>query len=204
MPCSSPTEHDVDLVLVDAAAASRERPARRRSRGRARARALRRRGTRRRRRRARRARGDAVRRRRARLGRDRGRRLAGRSARHVAPAARNRGGSRRWPARRQQTPRPRLDARAAGGRDRHRAGARPRRRGRRPRGGAATPACSSSGLSDRWRTEGIGPVRRAVAAGAGVPTLFVRRGLRPSGVAPDETLTRFTWTLASQRADPRA
>jgi DNA-binding SARP family transcriptional activator len=53
------------------------------------------------------------------------------------------------------------------------------------------------GLSDRWRTEGIGRARLAVAAGADVPTLFVRRGLRPSGIAPSETLTRFTWTLAS-------
>jgi hypothetical protein len=55
------------------------------------------------------------------------------------------------------------------------------------------------GLSDRWMTEGIGVVRRAVAAGARVPTLFVRRGLRPGGVAPPETLTRFTWTLASEQ-----
>jgi hypothetical protein len=54
------------------------------------------------------------------------------------------------------------------------------------------------GLSERWRSEGIGSVRQAVAAGADVPTLFVRRGLRPSGVAPNETMTRFTWTLASQ------
>jgi DNA-binding SARP family transcriptional activator len=54
------------------------------------------------------------------------------------------------------------------------------------------------GLSERWRSEGIGSVRQAVAAGADVPTLFVRRGLRPSGVAPNETLTRFTWTFASQ------
>ena len=46
-------------------------------------------------------------------------------------------------------------------------------------------------------------MRLAVAAGAGVPTLFVRRGLRPGGVAPNETLTRFTWTLASQRAEPQ-
>jgi DNA-binding SARP family transcriptional activator len=53
------------------------------------------------------------------------------------------------------------------------------------------------GLSDRWRTEGLGRVRLAVAAEAQVPTLFVRRGLRPSGVAPNDTLTRFTWTLAS-------
>jgi Bacterial transcriptional activator domain len=53
------------------------------------------------------------------------------------------------------------------------------------------------GLSDRWRTDGIGPVRAAVALGADVPILFVRRGLRPGGIAPPETLTRFTWTLGS-------
>ena len=58
------------------------------------------------------------------------------------------------------------------------------------------------GLSDRWRTEGIGEARLAVATGAEVPTLFVRRGLRPSGVAPSETLTRFTWTLGSERIRP--
>jgi DNA-binding SARP family transcriptional activator len=58
------------------------------------------------------------------------------------------------------------------------------------------------GLSDRWRTEGIGHARLAVARGVGVPTLFVRRGLRPSGVAPNETLTRFTWTLGSERILP--
>jgi DNA-binding SARP family transcriptional activator len=55
------------------------------------------------------------------------------------------------------------------------------------------------GLSDRWRAEGMGRARLAVVAGADVPTLFVRRGLRPSGVAPSETLTRFTWTLASHQ-----
>jgi hypothetical protein len=58
------------------------------------------------------------------------------------------------------------------------------------------------GLSDRWRTEGIGDTRMAVALGAEVPTLFVRRGLRPGGVAPSETLTRFTWTLGSHLSQP--
>jgi hypothetical protein len=53
------------------------------------------------------------------------------------------------------------------------------------------------GLSDRWRTEGIGLARAAVAAAADCPTLFVRRGLRPGGIAPSESLTRFTWTLGS-------
>jgi DNA-binding SARP family transcriptional activator len=58
------------------------------------------------------------------------------------------------------------------------------------------------GLSERWRTEGVGPARLAVVAGAEVPTLFVRRGPRPGGLAPSETLTRFTWTLASERGEP--
>jgi hypothetical protein len=57
------------------------------------------------------------------------------------------------------------------------------------------------GLSDRWRAEGIGPARLAVALGPDPPTIFVRRGIRPSGgVAPDETRTRFTWTLSSEQA----
>jgi DNA-binding SARP family transcriptional activator len=60
------------------------------------------------------------------------------------------------------------------------------------------------GLSDRWRSEGIGRVRLAVAARAHAPTLFVRGGLRPSGIAPSETLTRFTWTLADGAADSRS
>jgi DNA-binding SARP family transcriptional activator len=59
------------------------------------------------------------------------------------------------------------------------------------------------GLSERWRAEGLGTTRLAVASGAGVPTLFVRRGLRPSGVAPPETMTRFTWTIASP-TEPQA
>jgi hypothetical protein len=58
------------------------------------------------------------------------------------------------------------------------------------------------GLSDRWRSEGIGHTRQAVAMQAEVPTLFVRRGLRPGGVAPSETMTRFTWTLGSEDVAP--
>ena len=58
------------------------------------------------------------------------------------------------------------------------------------------------GLSDRWRREGLGAVRRAVASNVSVPVLFVRRGLRPGGIAPSETLTRFTWTLAAQEEAP--
>ena len=51
------------------------------------------------------------------------------------------------------------------------------------------------GLPERWRREGLGHVRRALAVDARPPALLVRRGLRPGGLAPRESLTRFTWTL---------
>ena len=50
------------------------------------------------------------------------------------------------------------------------------------------------GLSDRWRVEGLGPTRAALAAGR-TPVVLVRRGLRPGGLAPPESYTRFTWTV---------
>jgi DNA-binding SARP family transcriptional activator len=53
------------------------------------------------------------------------------------------------------------------------------------------------GFSDRWSKEGLGEVRRAIAEAARAPTLFVRRGLRPGGLAPGETRTRFTWSLGA-------
>jgi DNA-binding SARP family transcriptional activator len=51
------------------------------------------------------------------------------------------------------------------------------------------------GLSPRWQAEGLGTPRLEVVQ-AGVPTLLVRRGLRPGALAPRETMTRFTWTMA--------
>ena len=51
------------------------------------------------------------------------------------------------------------------------------------------------GLSPRWRREGLGASRRALLA-ADAPTLVVHRGTRPGGLAPRETMTRFTWTIA--------
>jgi DNA-binding SARP family transcriptional activator len=51
------------------------------------------------------------------------------------------------------------------------------------------------GLPERWRRDGLGRVRRALAVDARPPALLVRRGLRPGGLAPRESLTRFTWTL---------
>jgi DNA-binding SARP family transcriptional activator len=52
-----------------------------------------------------------------------------------------------------------------------------------------------AGLSDRWRTDGLGPTRSALATEARPPLVLVRRGLRPGGLAPPATLTRFTWTI---------
>jgi DNA-binding SARP family transcriptional activator len=61
---------------------------------------------------------------------------------------------------------------------------------------AADAAVTVVGLSERWRKEGLGPSRGALA-GSGHPTLVIRSGLRPSGLAPLEDLTRFTWSLRS-------
>ena len=55
------------------------------------------------------------------------------------------------------------------------------------------------GLSDRWRDEGIGSVRAAVAKAAQAPVLLVRAGAHPRGVAPSHTMTRFTWTQTHAR-----
>jgi DNA-binding SARP family transcriptional activator len=52
------------------------------------------------------------------------------------------------------------------------------------------------GLSERWAREGLGPVRSRLASEASAPILFVRRGVRPSGLAPSNTRTRFTWSMA--------
>jgi DNA-binding SARP family transcriptional activator len=51
------------------------------------------------------------------------------------------------------------------------------------------------GLSERWSTEGVGAVRLALAQQARPPVLLARRGLRPGGLAPAESHTRFTWSV---------
>lgn len=60
---------------------------------------------------------------------------------------------------------------------------------------AADAAVVVVGLPEAWTQDGLGRVRTALAAHAVPPTLLVRRGLRPGGLAPRESLTRFTWTL---------
>ena len=53
------------------------------------------------------------------------------------------------------------------------------------------------GLSERWRDEGLGPVRSAIAKAAPAPILFVRRGARPGALAPRTgDLTKFSWSRA--------
>jgi DNA-binding SARP family transcriptional activator len=51
------------------------------------------------------------------------------------------------------------------------------------------------GLTERWRREGLGGARTALATTPGLTTLLVRRGLRPGGLAPQTSETRFTWTV---------
>ncbi len=52
------------------------------------------------------------------------------------------------------------------------------------------------GLSDRWRREGLGPTRSAIAGAAPAPVLFVKRGTRPGLFAPKENVTQFRWSMA--------
>ena len=53
------------------------------------------------------------------------------------------------------------------------------------------------GLTERWERAGLGRIRSALAANGRPPAVLVRRGLRPGGLAPEQSLTRFTWTLGA-------
>ena len=55
------------------------------------------------------------------------------------------------------------------------------------------------GLSDRWRQEGLGPVRSGLVESPPAPTVLVRRGRQPGGFVPPETATRFGWSLTAGR-----
>ena len=55
------------------------------------------------------------------------------------------------------------------------------------------------GLTERWRREGLGRARTALATAGSAPVLLVRRGVRPGGLAPPDGDTRFTWTIAPSR-----
>ena len=51
-----------------------------------------------------------------------------------------------------------------------------------------------SGLSERWRQEGLGETRAAIARAAPAPIVFVRRGIRAGALAPRDDVTRFSWS----------
>jgi DNA-binding SARP family transcriptional activator len=52
-----------------------------------------------------------------------------------------------------------------------------------------------AGLSARWRTDGLGAVRRSLLH-ARPPVALVHAGPRPGGLAPRDARTRFSWSLA--------
>jgi Kef-type K+ transport system membrane component KefB len=57
------------------------------------------------------------------------------------------------------------------------------------------------GLSDRWKSEGLGPVRAEIAKKAPAPILFVRRGSRPGALAPRTgDVTKFAWSYVRPSA----
>jgi DNA-binding SARP family transcriptional activator len=53
------------------------------------------------------------------------------------------------------------------------------------------------GFSERWRSEGLRGARLSLARNARPAAVFVRRGLRPGGLAPPESHTRFTWSVGA-------
>jgi hypothetical protein len=51
------------------------------------------------------------------------------------------------------------------------------------------------GLSERWRHDGLGTIRTNIAELPPAPTVLVRGGPRPGGLAPPDSHTRFNWSL---------
>ena len=52
------------------------------------------------------------------------------------------------------------------------------------------------GLTDRWRRDGLGQARTALATHAAAPTCSFAAASGPGGLAPRGSETRFTWTIA--------
>jgi DNA-binding SARP family transcriptional activator len=50
-------------------------------------------------------------------------------------------------------------------------------------------------LPEAWQQSGLGGLRSALVAVPPAPTVLVRRGPRPGGLAPAESRTRFSWSL---------
>jgi hypothetical protein len=53
------------------------------------------------------------------------------------------------------------------------------------------------GLSEDWHREGLGMTRWAIAKSVASPVVFVRKGVRPGGLAPDVGVTRFGWSVTT-------
>jgi DNA-binding SARP family transcriptional activator/class 3 adenylate cyclase len=64
--------------------------------------------------------------------------------------------------------------------------------------GVAAGSHILTGLSARFREEGLGEARFRLAREAPGPVTFVRRGTRPGVLAPPESVTRFTWSLPAR------
>ena len=58
-----------------------------------------------------------------------------------------------------------------------------------------------AGLSERRGSDGLGAIRHALVRDAPVPVLLVSNGLRPSALAPRETITRFTWSMTELQSE---
>jgi DNA-binding SARP family transcriptional activator len=54
-----------------------------------------------------------------------------------------------------------------------------------------------TGVAEQWRRSGVGESRRALLRRAPQTVLLVHGGLRPGGLAPRDSYTRFTWTVES-------
>jgi len=55
-----------------------------------------------------------------------------------------------------------------------------------------------AGVPDDWRARGAGRTRALLLHAARAPVLLVRGGVRPGGLAPPHSLTRFTWTVGGR------
>ncbi|HUF76856.1 MAG TPA: universal stress protein, partial [Longimicrobiales bacterium] len=54
-----------------------------------------------------------------------------------------------------------------------------------------------AGLSERWLSEGLGETRLELARSSRAPVMFLRRGRRPGGLSPPESLTLYRWSVTA-------
>jgi DNA-binding SARP family transcriptional activator len=69
-------------------------------------------------------------------------------------------------------------------------------------GGASDAALLLLAFSGGGRSAPLGPARLALARETTRPTLLVRRGVRPGGLAPREAMSRLTWSLEGPAPRP--